>query len=194
MAKTSSKSRKNNNNKNKMVGACAAVIVLVVIIVAVVIGISNANRLGDSYFVSDDSKYVLTYDIDPSTIEEGSEGAQYAPLKIHAVYTYEGDKITGLKEYYEYKDSASAKSAFDSLKSSSNDEKTEIAIEDKYVILTAPAEQYEGVSASTVKSQIEIIEKMKNEKNNSGETNNGSGESNDDSVNSGETTETEANK
>lgn len=153
------KKAKGKNNKNVIIGACCAVVVVVIIIVAIVLATTGAGRLNDSYFVSDDTKYVLTVESDDMVIDEDEEA--YAPLKTHLVYAYSGDEITGLKVYYEYADNASAKAAYDYI-ISSGEEAGEVEIDGKYVIITANAEEYEGLTASDVKQQVEFMEMLKN--------------------------------
>ena len=143
------------NNKGIIIGICCAVVVVVAIVIAAVL--ANQNQLGDSYFKSDDTKYVLTIESD----ELASEDGEYTPVKTHMVYTYKDDTITSLKTYAEYADAATAKKAFDAMKESGAD-MANYELNGKYIIETAPADQYEGVTASDVKSQIEFYESLKN--------------------------------
>ena len=144
------------DNKNLIIGICAAVVVVVVIVVAIVLA-GSGNKLNDQFFVSDGTKYVLTMDAD----DMGLEGEEYSPNKVHIVYFYSGDEVTDLKSYYEYADEASAKTAFDAFKEL-GDEESNYTIEGKYIILTADAEEYEGMTASDVKQQVEFMESLKN--------------------------------
>ena len=147
------------DNKNMIIGGiCAAVAVVVVIVLAVVLA-TGGNKLDDSYFVSDGSKYVLTIESDDLEFDEEEEA--YAPIKTHLVYTYSGDEITGLKTYAEYADAASAKAALEAMKAAGEDV-SEISIDGKYLVMTATPDQYEGMTASDVKQQIEFMEMMKN--------------------------------
>jgi hypothetical protein len=145
-------------NNNLIIGICAAVAIVIIVVVAVVLANKGGNvTLDDSYFVSDNSKYVISY---------GSEdiafgNPQYNPEKMHYVYTYSGDKITGLKVYYEYTDNAAAKEAVEYLKEEYEDTDG-IAVEDKYIVVTAPEEEYEDVTPEQLKEQIEILELLKN--------------------------------
>ncbi len=153
------KAKAKEENKKKIIGGiCAAAVVIVVIVVAVVLA-TRGNALNDSYFVSDGSKYVLT--VDMSDMELSEEEAAYTPLKTHVVYTYSGEEITGMKTYAEYADAAAAKSAYDAMKDAGED-MSNIAIDGKYLIVTATPDQYEGMKASDVKEQIEFVETMKN--------------------------------
>ena len=147
------------DNKNAIIGGiCAAVLVVVIIIVAVVLATGGGNKLNDDYFVSDDTKYVLTIESDDIDYEDSE--AAYIPLKTHLVYTYSGDEITGLKTYAEYADAAAAKAAFEAMKEAGEDV-TGVTIDGKYLIMTATEDQYEGMTASDVKQQIEFMEMMK---------------------------------
>lgn len=148
------------NNKNLIISICVAAIVVIAIIVTVVLVTRNTG-LNDKFFTSDDTKYVLTLDESTITTEEGEEA--YNPIKTHLVYFYSGDEITGLKAYYEYPNATAAKAALDFLKSSYEDEQKElVTIDGKYVIFTAPASEYEELTASEVKEQIEFMEMIKN--------------------------------
>lgn len=144
------------DNKNAIIGCiCAAVVVIVVVIVAVVLA-TNGNKLNDSYFKSDDTKYVLTMESD------GTDTDEYTPIKTHLVYTYSGDEITGMTSYYEYADEAKAKAAADVWKENAGDSYKEIYANGKYVVLVSNESDYEGVTASDVKQQIEFMEMLKN--------------------------------
>lgn len=149
---------KKKNNQNLITGICVAVVVIVVIIIAVILA-TRGGTLNDSYFVSDGTKYVLT--IETADIEDG-ETDSHAPLKVHSVYTYSGDQITGLKIYYEYADATAAKAAFDSLTDEEKSGYKEIALDGKYLVLVTNESDYEGLTASEVKQQIEFIDSLKN--------------------------------
>lgn len=150
------------DNKGAIIGCiCAVVAIVVVVVVAVVLSMNN-NRLNDSYFVSDGTKYVITVESDAAELE----GDEYTPIKTHLVYTYSGEEITGLKGYYEYADDAKAQAAANYLKENAADAYKEIAVEGKYVVVTSNEADYEGVTTSDVKQQIEFMESLKNSNNN----------------------------
>ena len=152
--------RSKKDNKNVIVGSiCAVVVVVVVVIVAIVLATSGGNRLNDNYFQSDGQKYVLTIETDQAAIENTEEA--YVPIKTHLVYTYSDNKITGLKYYYEYADEDTAKKALEEMQKSAGNEVGEIAAEGKYLIITAPEDQYKDLTAADVKTQIEFMESLK---------------------------------
>lgn len=149
------------DNKNLIIGICAAVVVVVVIVIAVVLA-TRGTKLNDDYFVSDDTKYVLTVETgDLYTDDDDSD--EVVPVKTHLVYTYSGDEITGLKAYYEFADDAAAKTAYDQyVEADLSNEYASIELDGKYVILTANASEYEDLTADDVKQRIEFMEMLNN--------------------------------
>lgn len=161
--KTSTNKTKNarKNNTGMIVGICCVIVAVIVIIIAAV-AISSNSGLNDSYFKSDGSKYVLTINQDEMTTSEGEE-ANYTPKKTHIVYEYKDDTITGVKVYYEYADNETATKALDYIKENQGTESyKELTTNGKYVVITMNESDYEGVTASDVKSQIEAYEALKN--------------------------------
>ncbi len=140
--------------KNIIAGAIVGVVAIVVAVVLIVVfAVTRKQTLGDSYFVSDDSKYVLTMDLSDNSEEEGSD---LNPLKSHAVYYYSGDTITGLKTYYEYETEEAAKTIYDSLKDSVEESPAEkIELDGKYIVMTMPASDYENATATQIKEEID---------------------------------------
>ncbi len=157
MATKSKSKSKTKDNKNLIIGICCLAVVALAAIVAVVL-VSNSG-LNDGYFVSDDTKYVFTLESDEKDLSEDED----APVKTHIVYTYEGDKVTGLKSYYVYADADKAKTAFDKMKESAGEEESNsIELNGKYIIITAEEDVYKDLTASDVKQQIEFMESLKN--------------------------------
>lgn len=153
------KKTKKSNQNYLFVGACAIVAIIVVVVIAIIIA-NHKNVLGDSFFVSDGNKYVLTLETGDTSFAESSND----PLKTHVVYFYSGDKITGAKTYYEYTDSTAAQSAFDYLKANYSDEDIKsFSIDGKYIIVTVPETEYQNLTASEVKEQIELMETLNNQ-------------------------------
>ena len=152
------KAKKKNNNKNLIIGICVAVVLIVAIVLAVVFAVRGGG-INDDYFVSDDTKYVLTVESEDLSFDEEEEA--YAPIRTHMVYTYSGDEITGLKSYYEYADANAAKTAFEQIKAS-GEEVGNAELNGKYIIMTATEDDYEGMTASDVKQQIEFMDMLKN--------------------------------
>ena len=147
------------DNKNLIIGICAAVVVVVAIIIAVVFATKGTVKIDDSYFVSDGTKYVLT--VEGGYLDSGDEDIAQA-VKTPMVYTYSGDTITGATLYQEYTDEATAKSVYDALKAQDPDEVAGVSVNGKYLVAEMPKEEYEDMTASDVKEQIEFMEMFNN--------------------------------
>lgn len=154
--KTTTKTKTNETKTNLIMAICAIVLVLVLIVISVVM--ASRNQLGDSYFVSDGSKYVLNIAYDDALVEEG----QSSPVSLHVVYYYSGNDITGVKEYYEFADEATAKTALEFFTQSENNSYKAIEQSGKYVIVTINEADYEGLTAEIVKQNIEAFEAAAN--------------------------------
>lgn len=150
------------SKKPLILGIAAGVVVIAIAIVLVVVFVINKKGLGDDYFVSDGSKYVLN--MDTSDIIDGEAGnSDYTPVKTHVVYEYSGDTITNLKSYYEYKDEETAKLAYEAYQEYDAESAFEKVERDgKYLIITSKKEEYENLKASEVKSEIDLYESLKN--------------------------------
>lgn len=160
-AKNSKTKAKKENKQNLIIGICVAAAAVIAVIIAIVLIINNNNTLNDSYFKSDDTKYVLSVDAEELSFDE--DKLHYVPVKAHVVYTYSGDEITGMKTYAEYADASTAEKAFKEFKDSDEaDEMKNAELNGKYIIVTNESSQYEGMTASDVKKQIEFYESIKN--------------------------------
>lgn len=145
------------DNKNLIIGICAAVVVVIVVVVAIILATRGGSaQLNDSYFVSDDTKYVLT-------LETENSEEEYTPVKTHMAYFYSGDDVTDMKVYYEFTDEAAAKAALDYYKESMEGEDyKDIALNGKYIVVASNESAYEDLTANDVKQQIEFMEMLKN--------------------------------
>ncbi len=155
--------KKSNTNKMPIIiGACVAVVAVVAIVVGIIFAVRNSgNALGDGYFVSDGSKYVLTLENDEDDLNE-DETDTPAPAKTHMVYYYSGDEITGFKQFYEFADSATAQKAYETYKEIEDDTYESIELNGKYIVITGTPSSYEGLTTTDVKQQIEFIKSLEN--------------------------------
>ncbi|MDO4747080.1 MAG: hypothetical protein Q4A70_01925 [Candidatus Saccharibacteria bacterium] len=149
---------KSKKNQGLIIGSCIAVIAVVAIIVFAIIMISNRNSglvgLNDDYFASDASKLVIPMEGHEVYVEDDLP----IPTKYYAVYRYNSDEITGLKTYYFYDDATKAKTIYDYYTDNYKRYYDAINLDGKYMILSIPATNYEGVTVSDVKRQIESIQ------------------------------------
>ena len=162
---------KKKDNKNLIIGICAAVVAAVaavVVVVAVIFatrGTGTPANIDDKYFVSDDTKYVITMDGD----ELGSEDETgFKPVKTHIVYTYSGDTVTGMSTYIEFDSEDTAKKALESYKEayadvdSSDSGIASMSANGKYLVVVATEEQYADTTVSEIKQYMEMVEMMNN--------------------------------
>lgn len=155
---------KKKDNKNLITGIIAAVAAVALIAVIVVVVIMSNKKLDESYFVSDDTKYVLALDAYSGMVSLDTN--EYEPEKVYMIYFYSGDEVTDLKVYYEYEDDATAKEAADYFNELNNEEEeTQVeAVEanGNYVVITMAKELYEDMTADDAKEQVEFMEMIQN--------------------------------
>lgn len=134
------------SNKNLIIGICAAVVAVVVIVVAAILATrGGTTKIDDSYFVTDDTKYVVTMDGDE---EEGSA------TKVYYVFNHSGDKITGAAMYAEFENEDAAKAAFEEYKAE-NEDTTNVSVNGKYFIIKSEANEFEDYTLEDIKSIYE---------------------------------------
>lgn len=148
--------RKNRRTRKKLI---VSIVAIFVIIVAVISGLlllqrSFTKTIDDSYFVSDATKYVLNTDYT-------NGGGRYDSLKIHSVFFYMGEKITGIKDYYEFANAEIAKQKLDEISSVIKEdfEAKDVRLNGKYIEVTLGDSYYEFLTATEIKdlTQSEIF-------------------------------------
>lgn len=154
--------KKKSTNKNAIIAICLAIVcalVIVGVIVAIVLTKPGGlmGGIDESYFVSDNTKYVIDLDGTESDIEEEA----YIPVKSHLVYTYSDNTITGFKIYYEYDSDTAAKNALGYITEHNTEGVDNIETNGKYIIITISPSVYENMTAADVKQQVELIEALK---------------------------------
>ncbi|MBR3386574.1 hypothetical protein IKG68_03350 [Candidatus Saccharibacteria bacterium] len=141
-----------SSNKCKFVLFGIAIAAIIAVIIALVCAL-NIKTIDDSYFVSDDTKYVVNLSSE-NVSDDGS-----TVKAVHVVYYRDGDKITGAKSFYEFLTSDAAKAAYDEiLANKTTDDANAYSLNGKYVIVTAPKSVYENLTIEDVKKQVEFYE------------------------------------
>ena len=140
------KKAQKKDNKNLIIGICCAVLVIVVIIVAVVFATRGTTKLSDAYFVTDDTKYVVTMDR-----EEDDDTS--SAVKVHYVFNHSGDKITGAAIYAEFENEDAAKAAFEEYKKE-NDDTENMSVDGKYIVTKADQKDYEDYTLEDIKASF----------------------------------------
>ena len=134
-------------NKYFLYGCCA--ILAVGIAVGTVFLLRMNSGPSDDFFVSDDTKTVIS--LEPDSTDTTSTSS----VHTHVVYEYDGDLVTGMKTYFEYNSPELASSAFENLKDQPEFKNGEV--NGKYIIVTADPESFKGLTASDVQQQAEAI-------------------------------------
>jgi hypothetical protein len=141
--------------------ACLIVSLLSIgVVVWVIISYLNEPPVNEDYFISNSTK--TTINLTPTDSTSGSSHRQ-----THVVYEYKDDLVVSMKTYFEYEDARSAEIAYETLKNQLEFKDSELV--DKYIIVTADASQFEGLTASDIRQQAAAIEAY--QKKNSGEEN-----------------------
>ena len=143
-------------NENKALTLGIGLVAVVVAVIIIVMTLTNNNSLNDSFFVSDNTKYVFTLDGDEISSDEGVP----APTKGYIVYFYEGDKITDMKAYYKFTNSDNAQKMQEYYQENGTDNYKSIVRNGEYIILTANPSEYNDLTASEVKAQIDFLQEL----------------------------------
>ena len=145
-------------NKNLFFAIGGLVVAVAVVVVLVIVISGNLGGLDESWFVGDDKKMVLTIESNPDMASEDES----IPINSHTVYEYSGEKITSLKIYYQYPDTDRAKKAYDTISANNKGQYKDVELNGRYVVLVAVDSDYENLTTSDVKQQIDWVNTYKN--------------------------------
>ena len=150
-------------NKKIIAWICGVIVAIALVVVAIVAVIMSSNRISESFFVSDGTKYVVKLGAENNMLDFNIDG--YLPEKFYLVYFYSGDRVTDVKAYYKYEDDNAAREALNYFNSQKeeNADVTKFEINGAYVIAVLDKSLYENMTAEDAKQQVEfmeILEKM----------------------------------
>lgn len=156
---TENKKTKTKKHKIDIRMIIVSVVLLVAIIaVSIVLGLYGHEELNDGYFVSDNSKIVMTVSgKNASPIEEESG---YEPIKVYTVYYYVGNSITGAKVFYEYINNDEAKVAYEKINLEDKDWAISKGIDNKYIIVQYNKSLLKDFTAEQIRNSVEEINSM----------------------------------
>lgn len=145
--------QKSHSNRKLLIiiGSIASTIAIILIVILVII--LKSNTIDDSYFISDNSKYV--FEIPSDSVSFDSEDEAYRPVKAYNVYHYSGNKITSLETIYQYSDNDTARNALEHFTSDSEGYKL-ITQKGNYIILTADESTYSDLSPDTLQNNLDF--------------------------------------
>ena len=120
--------------------AIVAIIALASVALVVLLIGALPRSLGDDFFVTTDSKYVLSADLPES------DSDPYVPIRIYTVYNHKDGEIIDAKYYYLYSNEEKARASFDKFLSDANgNSENNMAISGKYVYFDVDKADYAGL-------------------------------------------------
>ncbi|MDO4612357.1 MAG: hypothetical protein Q4B29_02785 [Candidatus Saccharibacteria bacterium] len=137
-------------NFKSIIWGLGAILLLVVVIVLIIF-LNQPEKISDDYFVTDDTKIVMSFGEESMLIEDN----EYEPGTTRWVYLHDGEKITDMKLYYEYENEAEAREAFDKVR---NDFSTSKKLNGKYIVFDVKEETYEGATIENITKQAEDMQ------------------------------------
>ncbi len=130
-----------------------AAIAFVIVSVAIVM-LNQVERFDSSYFHDGDGKIVLTMDKYYAELDS----SEYEPDITHVVYYHDNNKVTNVRAFYEYKDEAEAKEAFDNLSLGEFAEGKKLS--GRFVAFAVKKQQYENMTVEELKHNIELLKQI----------------------------------
>lgn len=130
----------------------AYMVVVLALFAGVIFLISNLNmkeNIPEGFFESDDTKIVMN--LKPETLPASEDSSVIASQ--HIVFFCSGDKVTGVKIYYEFDNEDDAKKAYDAFDDHSYSINRKI--NGKYIIEQAKGDQYTGLTKEQAEQNVE---------------------------------------
>ena len=140
-------------SKQKYILATLVVVVLAVVAIVIGVAVSCEPAPSDEYFVSDETKLVISLNKDAAALEEGA----YEPRVTHIVYYRSGERITGMRVYFAYDSAEEAEVAYNNINMKDKDWTTEKRLNGRYIVFEALKSQYDGVTVEDIQRNIEIL-------------------------------------
>ncbi len=128
----------------------SAVIVVLLIVVTVVLVKMGNRGYSDEYFVTDNTKIVLS-----SGYDSAYEDTAYRPPIMHRVYYYSGEKITGIKIFFEYMNEGIAKKAYEHITLDKKEWAEDKTLSGKYIIFNMKKELYETMTTERARQIVD---------------------------------------
>lgn len=129
-------------------------IVALFLVVCAIVGLSQNEKIESNYFASNDKKIVLTMNRDTAALDD----SEYEPEITHVVYYIDGDKITGVRAFYEYPNEQTAKNANEHL--TLGEFATAKALSGRFVIFQVKEDQYKDMTVTELKKNIELLKEI----------------------------------
>ena len=126
-------------------------IVALVLVIVAIVNFSQNEKFDSGYFHDDDSKIVLTMDRNTAALDDSI----YEPNITHIVYYYDGNKITGVRAFYEYSTEEEAKTAYAHL--GLGDYADGKKLSGRFIVFNVKSMQYENLTVEDLKKNVELL-------------------------------------
>ena len=130
-----------------------AAVAFVIVSVAIIV-LNQVEKFDSSYFHDGDGKIVLTMNKYYAELDS----SEYESDITHVVYYHDGNKVTNARAFYEYKDEAEAKEAFDNLSLGEFAEGKKLS--GRFVVFSVKKQQYEDLTVEELKHNIELLKQI----------------------------------
>lgn len=148
--------RTRKRNKKPFYIACGAIAVVIIISITLTLILKSSPKLDDSFFVTDSTKYVLTFNASEIALDLNLD--EYNPEKAYQIYFHSKDKITELNVYYKYEDEEIAKKAANYFNTEKGQIIESIKANGKYVVIKMAKSFYQDMTADYAKQQYEFYQ------------------------------------
>lgn len=136
------------DRRNKIITVVAVIAAAVVAIVAIIM--NQPQEITADYFVNDDTKLVNKLDKDVAAYET----SEWEPETTYVVYYYSGNKITGVKIYFEYDNEEEAKLADENISMEDKSWALGKSRNGRYVVLNLRRAEYTDLTTDYVRDII----------------------------------------
>lgn len=134
-----------------MMGVSAVALALVIV---AILNFARNEKFDSSYFHNDEKKIVLTMDKEIAALDNSI----YEPYITHVVYYRDGDRITGVRAFYEYISDEEARKAYPNL--SLGDFANNKKISGRFVVFQVKEAQYKDVTVETLEENIKLLNEI----------------------------------
>lgn len=130
-----------------------AVVALLLVIMAI-LKFNQNEKIDSSYFHDADGKIVLTMDEDVAELDN----SEWEPPITHIVYYHDGDKITSVRAFYEYKTEADAEEANKHLELGDFADGKKMS--GRFIVFDVKKSQYDGMTVTELEENRELLKQI----------------------------------
>ncbi len=151
--------KKTNFAKITTIAIAGFLVIVVAALALIFINKKKGNQLDAAFFTSTDKKIVMPIGADDQS------ATQMEAKQIYQVYNNEGEKITSAFLYFEFENEEKAQKALeneDIKKALETGTYKNYKVNDKYLVLEMPEDNYNTSTASQIRAAAEYFEQIQN--------------------------------